>query len=83
MEHVSSVNIHGFPDHVLVELLGETADGEIAVRSFDLPRVDGETDRLRARPISETEYRDMIDQRLSAAGYTVLWQDPSQLEDGR
>lgn len=71
MDDVTAINVHRFGAGLLVELIGEGADGEVAVRSFEFEWADG--DRTQVRPVGgiAPEEARLIEDRLVAAGYEV------------
>lgn len=72
MDSVTAINVHRFGAGLLVELVGEEPDGEIAVRSFEFEWVDGE--RTQVQPVGgfAPEETRLIEDRLVAAGYEVV-----------
>lgn len=71
MDSVTAINVHRFGAGLLVELIGEGPDGEVAVRSFEFEWADG--DRTLVRPVGglAADEARLIEDRLVAAGYEV------------
>lgn len=72
MESVTSVNLHQFGTGLLVEVVGEGANDDIIVRSFEMDLIDPDDGVVRPRtPLAAGEV-SLIEDRLTADGYRMV-----------
>ena len=71
MESITSVNLHRFSESILAEVVEETIDGEISIRSHELEFVDSKESTVR--PLTTIPSMDamLINQYASGNGITV------------
>lgn len=71
MPSVTSVNLHRFPDSVLAEVVEESPDGEVSIRSHEFSYVDRE--RRLLRPCSDVSSSDamLITECAASDGLTI------------
>lgn len=72
MESVRTINLHQFGDGLLVEVIGEGADEEIHVRSFELDMVDPEQRAVQPRSPLPSGEDALIKKRLASQGYRMV-----------
>ncbi len=71
MPLLTSVNLHRFPDSVLAEVVEESPDGEISIRSHELVYAEGNGGVLIPRTTLSSTDAMLIDECASADGLSV------------
>lgn len=71
MQSVTSVNLHHFTESVLAEVIEETPDGEISIRSHELEYVDSNEAELRPQSSIPSTDAMLINQFANSNGIRV------------
>lgn len=82
MQSVTSVNLHRFGDGLLLEVVGEGADGEVFVHSTELDLADPEGTRVRPRSPLPAADVDRIAECVGEAGYELTAEPARAATDG-
>ena len=71
MAPLTSVNLHRFADSLLAEVVEETVDGEISIRSHEFEFVDDEQRVIRPRSDLSSSDAMLVDECVREDGYSI------------
>lgn len=83
MNLLTTVNFHRFADGVLAEVVEESRDGEVSIRSHEFDVVDGDHGILRPRSQLSSTDAMLIDECATADGYSLEIEQIADPADGR
>lgn len=71
LQEITDHSVFTYPDEVIVELRGETADGEFTVITYQFEPVQSDTERVRPRDSVNGGYEDTVRDVLAEAGFEL------------
>jgi hypothetical protein len=71
LHEITDHSVFTYPDEIIVELRGETTDGEFAAITYQFEPVQSGTERLKPRDSIDDDYEDAVRDVLVEAGYEL------------
>ena len=82
MERVTFVNVHSVRSGLLVEVIGRTRGGEVAVSSYELELVDEADRTVRSLDDIPASEAPMLSEYVSEHGYQLIGTDEQTTQTG-